>query len=121
MEPENQLYLTLGRVEGKLDQALQRADKQDKRTDEIERVQSLHSERIGALEHDRRWIVGVATALSVPLGWFVSYLKDYFLKWARKPRRRSLSSSTKRSPRTSSTASGPAPPRRPTSTLPAPS
>lgn len=50
----------LGRIDGKLDHALQRADKQDERADELERVQSLHAERIGTLERDRRWIAGIA-------------------------------------------------------------
>lgn len=80
MEPENQLYLTLGRVEGKLDQALQRADKQDKRSDEIEKVQSLHAERLTTLERDRRWIIALAATLSTVIGWAISILKDYFIK-----------------------------------------
>lgn len=79
-EDTNHLYLMLGRIDGKLDHALQRANKQDERADELERVQSLHSERLTTLERDRRWIVGLATALSVPLGWAVSYLKEYLFK-----------------------------------------
>lgn len=80
MEPDNQLYLMLGRIDGKLDHALQRQDKQDERAEEIERVQSLHSERIGTLERDRRWIVGIATALATGVGWAISVVKEYLFK-----------------------------------------
>ncbi|CUA90945.1 hypothetical protein Ga0061061_1177 [Chelatococcus sambhunathii] len=77
---ENQLYLMLGRIDGKLDHVIQRADKQDNRADEIERVQSLHSERITTLERDRRWVIALAAALSTVMGWAISILKEYLFK-----------------------------------------
>ena len=80
MEQDHQLYLMLGRIDGKLDHALQRQDKQDERAEEIERVQSLHAERIGTLERDRRWIVGIAAALSTGIGWAISIVKEYLFK-----------------------------------------
>lgn len=79
-DEQNHLYLMLGRIDGKLDHALQRADKQDERADELERVQSLHAERIGTLERDRRWIVGIAAALSTGIGWAISIIKEYLFK-----------------------------------------
>lgn len=80
MEQDHQLYLMLGRIDGKLDHALQRQDKQDERTEALEQVQSLHSERIGTLERDRRWIVGIAAALSTGIGWAISIVKEYLFK-----------------------------------------
>jgi hypothetical protein len=80
MEPDNHLYLMLGRIDGKLDSALQRADKSDERADELDRVQSLHADRIGVLERDRRWIIGLAAALSTGIGWAISVLKEYLFK-----------------------------------------
>lgn len=79
-EDQNHLYLMLGRIDGKLDHVLQRADKHDERAEELERVQSLHSERIGTLERDRRWIVGIAAALSTVIGWAISIVKEYLFK-----------------------------------------
>lgn len=79
-EDQNHLYLMLGRIDGKLDHALQRQDKQDERAEEIERVQSLHAERIGVLERDRRWVIGIAAALSTGAGWAISIVKEYLFK-----------------------------------------
>ncbi|BAF89575.1 unknown protein [Azorhizobium caulinodans ORS 571] len=73
MDEQNQLYLMLGRIDGKLDNALQRQDKHDKQFEALDR-------RVTALESDKMWLIGAATALSSAIGIAFPYIKDYFWK-----------------------------------------
>jgi len=66
---DNQLYMMLGRIDGKLDHALQRQDKQDQQQEALEK-------RVSALERSKFWLVGAVTALSL----VANYAKDIFLK-----------------------------------------
>jgi len=73
MDEQNQLYLMLGRIDGKLDHALQRQDKSDK---EVEAL----SKRVSALESSKAWVIGAATALSSLVATSIPFLKDWLLK-----------------------------------------
>jgi len=71
MEEQNHLYLMLGRIDGKLDHALQRADRTD------EQMEAL-GKRVSLLERNKAWVIGAATALSTGIGYFIPYIKDLF-------------------------------------------
>lgn len=70
---ENQLYLMLGRIDGKLDNALQRQDRTDVQIEAL-------AKRVSLLERNKAWIVGAATALSTLIGYGFPFLKDWLLK-----------------------------------------
>ena len=72
-EDQNNLYLMLGRIDGKLDHALQRQDKSDK---EVEAL----SKRVSTLENSKAWVIGAATALSTLVGTLIPFIKDWLLK-----------------------------------------
>lgn len=65
---DNQLYLMLGRIDGKLDHALQRQEKSDIQIEAL-------SKRVSVLEKNKAWVVGAATALSTLVSTFLSFLK----------------------------------------------
>jgi len=68
MDENNQLYLMLGRIDGKLDHALQRQEKSDLQIETL-------SKRVSVLEKNKAWVVGAATALSTLVSICFSFLK----------------------------------------------
>lgn len=58
MNTDETMLLAIGRLEGKLDAYLHRAEAIEDRTDAVE-------ERVGKLERYRAWLVGVAAAVGV--------------------------------------------------------
>jgi len=70
MDERNQLYLMLGRIEGKLDHTLQRQDKTD------EQMEAL-TKRVSLLERNKAYIIGAAAAISTLAGYALPYLKTF--------------------------------------------
>lgn len=73
MDEQNQLYLMLGRIDGKLDHVLQRQDASDKQIEAL-------SKRVSLLEKNKAWVIGAATALSTLVGYVFPLAKDWLLK-----------------------------------------
>ena len=70
---DNQLYLMLGRIDGKLDHALKRQDAHDAAIEALGR-------RVSTLERSKALVIGAATALSTIIGYCLPFVKDWLLK-----------------------------------------
>jgi hypothetical protein len=66
--PDNELYLLLGRIDGKLDAALQRQARSEERLDAVE-------VRLAKFENWRSYLIGIAAAVAAA----VSFLKPIII------------------------------------------